>query len=240
MMLTRWFIHAPSANASHNLHGRMTNGGRVAGGLWMPEAAALSALRRNIDKKPHQIKSVLSSSGIRKEFLGGVAKDEAKLVKRFVSEHEDTSLKTRPKVSLYIHQLLLQSQYVNKTWPSGVGSAQISVMTISPRYDNRWHLRCALIVLGVLLLKLPRESWKDDMGGTSRWVTFWVATNSRSQGLTGHARAPNFQGMMRALSKGNNNVGENITQRTGTIQTRVSHVSILHSRTVPDTALSDG
>lgn len=65
----------------------------------MPEAAALSALRRNIDRRPQQIKAALSSAGIRKEFLGGVSKDEEKIIKRFVSEHADTSLKTRPKVS---------------------------------------------------------------------------------------------------------------------------------------------
>jgi hypothetical protein len=66
----------------------------------MPEAAALAALRRNIDKRPQHIKAILSAAGIRKEFLGGVAKDEGKVVKRFVDEHAETSLKTKPKVSL--------------------------------------------------------------------------------------------------------------------------------------------
>ncbi|KIW09353.1 hypothetical protein, variant 1 [Verruconis gallopava] len=72
-------------------------GSLVGGGLWMPEAAALTALRQDIDRRPERIKSVLSSAGIRKEFLGGVAKDEAKVVKRFVNEHAETSLKTKPK-----------------------------------------------------------------------------------------------------------------------------------------------
>jgi hypothetical protein len=76
-----------------------TNVNCVAGGLWMPEASALAALRQNIDKRPRQIKDVLSLPGIRKEYLGGVAKDEGKVVKRFLDEHKETSLKTKPKVS---------------------------------------------------------------------------------------------------------------------------------------------
>lgn len=65
----------------------------------MPEAAALAALRRSIDRRPQQIKAVLSSAGIRKEYLGGVSKDEGKVIKRFVDEHAESSLKTKPKVS---------------------------------------------------------------------------------------------------------------------------------------------
>lgn len=65
----------------------------------MPEASSLAKLRRSIDRRPHEIKAVLSSSGIRKEYLGGVAKDEGKVVKRFIAEHAETSLKTKPKVS---------------------------------------------------------------------------------------------------------------------------------------------
>ena len=65
----------------------------------MPEASALAALRRNIDRRPQQIKTALCSPGIRKEYLGGVSKDEGKIVKRFIDEHKETSLKTKPKVS---------------------------------------------------------------------------------------------------------------------------------------------
>jgi hypothetical protein len=45
------------------------------------------------------MKTVLCAASIRKEFLGGVAKNEAKVVKRFVDEHAESSLKTKPKVS---------------------------------------------------------------------------------------------------------------------------------------------
>lgn len=71
----------------------------TAGGLWAPEAPALAALRRNIDKRPEQIKALLCSRNIRKEYLGGVSKDEGNVVARFVGEHAQSSLKTRPKVS---------------------------------------------------------------------------------------------------------------------------------------------
>lgn len=64
----------------------------------MPEAHALARIRRNIDSHPQQIKSILAATGIRQEYLGGVSKDQAKVVKRFVDEHKETSLKTKPKV----------------------------------------------------------------------------------------------------------------------------------------------
>jgi hypothetical protein len=73
----------------------------------MPDAAALAALRRDIDRRPQRLKTVLSAGGIRKEFLGGVAKDEAKVVKRFVDEHTESSLKTKPKVSDFTLALAL-------------------------------------------------------------------------------------------------------------------------------------
>jgi hypothetical protein len=81
----------------------------------MPEAAALSALRRSIDRKPEQLKTVLSSAGIRKEFLGGVSKDRAKIVKKFVDEHKETSLKTRPKVSLRHHSFFVVPKDLRQT-----------------------------------------------------------------------------------------------------------------------------
>jgi hypothetical protein len=66
----------------------------------MPEAAALAALRRDIDRRPQRIKALLCDANIRKEFLGGVSKDEAKVGKRFVDEHAESNLKTKPKVSV--------------------------------------------------------------------------------------------------------------------------------------------
>ncbi|KAF1963181.1 hypothetical protein CC80DRAFT_487575 [Byssothecium circinans] len=71
----------------------------VGGGLWQPEASALSALRRNIDRKPHKIKSVLTNAGIRKAFFGGCAADEKKVVKAFVNQttNRSTALKKHPK-----------------------------------------------------------------------------------------------------------------------------------------------
>ena len=67
----------------------------------MPEADALALLRRDIDRKPHKIKRVLTDTGIRKAFLGGVADDEAKAVKAFTdqSSNRSNALKKHPKVS---------------------------------------------------------------------------------------------------------------------------------------------
>lgn len=71
----------------------------LGGGLWMPEAQALAAMRRDIDRKPHKIKRVLTDAGLRKHFFGGVADDERQGVKAFVEQNAENALKTRPKVS---------------------------------------------------------------------------------------------------------------------------------------------
>lgn len=73
----------------------------VAGGLWMPEANAVALLRRDIDRRPQRIKAVLKNAGIRKEFLEGVANDDAKVVKKFVAQSSQSALKTKPKVSSF-------------------------------------------------------------------------------------------------------------------------------------------
>lgn len=65
----------------------------------MPEANAVALLRRDIDRRPQRIKSALKNAGIRKEFLGGVPDNEAKVVKKFVAQSSQGALKTKPKVS---------------------------------------------------------------------------------------------------------------------------------------------
>lgn len=70
----------------------------VGGGLWMPEAAPLAKLRRDVDRKPHKIKQMLIDPGIRKEFLGGIGPDEKKAAKAFATQNADNALKTKPKV----------------------------------------------------------------------------------------------------------------------------------------------
>ncbi|KAF1966233.1 hypothetical protein BU23DRAFT_487302 [Bimuria novae-zelandiae CBS 107.79] len=71
----------------------------VGGGLWMPEASALNALRRDIDRKPHKIKRILTDANIRKAFFGGIANDETKAVKAFTNQSSNRSnaLKSHPK-----------------------------------------------------------------------------------------------------------------------------------------------
>lgn len=70
------------------------------GGFWQPDASTLAKLRRDIDRKPHKIKAVLTDSGIREAFLGGVKDDEKKAVKAFtsLSMNQSNALKRNPKV----------------------------------------------------------------------------------------------------------------------------------------------
>lgn len=75
--------------------------GNLGGGLWHPEAQPIAALRTDIDQRPHRLKDVLMDPKMRKEFLGGVPKNEEKTVNAFVSArmNADNALKTKPKVS---------------------------------------------------------------------------------------------------------------------------------------------
>ncbi|KAI4911071.1 hypothetical protein J4E90_007328 [Alternaria incomplexa] len=70
-----------------------------SGGFWQPDASTLAKLRRDIDRKPHKIKAVLTDSGIREAFLGGVKDDEKKAVKAFtsLSMNQSNALKRNPK-----------------------------------------------------------------------------------------------------------------------------------------------
>ncbi|KAF2017431.1 hypothetical protein BU24DRAFT_345166 [Aaosphaeria arxii CBS 175.79] len=74
-------------------------GSFVGGGLWQPEANALSLIRRDIDRKPHKIKRVLNNPGVRKAFFGGIGDGEKKAVEAFVnqSSNKETALKNHPK-----------------------------------------------------------------------------------------------------------------------------------------------
>lgn len=64
----------------------------------MPEASYLARLREDIDRHSQQLKSVLRSERIRREFLKGVSNDEKKVVTAFVSQNQESALKTKPKV----------------------------------------------------------------------------------------------------------------------------------------------
>jgi len=71
----------------------------LGGGLWMPEAQALVALRKDIDREPHKIKGLLLDAGLSRDFLGSVGKDEEAAVKAFCNQNAENALKTKPKVS---------------------------------------------------------------------------------------------------------------------------------------------
>ncbi|KAL8991623.1 MAG: hypothetical protein Q9169_007811 [Polycauliona sp. 2 TL-2023] len=73
------------------------SGSFIGGGLWCPEAAPLAAMRKDIDRKSYKLKTVLMDPAIRKEFLGGISKDDKKAVKAFVEQNKENALKTKPK-----------------------------------------------------------------------------------------------------------------------------------------------
>ncbi|KAL9045756.1 MAG: hypothetical protein Q9214_001255 [Letrouitia sp. 1 TL-2023] len=75
------------------------SGSFVGGGYWQPESQPLSLLRRDVDRKSHKLKSVLMEPAIRKEFFGGVANDEKKVVKALAAQNQENALKTKPKAS---------------------------------------------------------------------------------------------------------------------------------------------
>jgi len=69
----------------------------IGGGLWAPEASAVAALRQDIDKKPNNLKNVLLGDTIRKEFFGGIKKDEKLAVKAFTEHNKANALKSKPR-----------------------------------------------------------------------------------------------------------------------------------------------
>ncbi|KAI9665334.1 MAG: hypothetical protein M1831_001771 [Alyxoria varia] len=72
-------------------------GNIIAGGLYMPDSGQLAAIRDNIDRHPQQIKQVLQSPGLRKEFFGGIRADADKAVDAFIKHNKESALKTKPK-----------------------------------------------------------------------------------------------------------------------------------------------
>lgn len=71
----------------------------------MPEASNLALLRENIDQNSVRLKAVLREEGLRREFFKGIPDDERKAVKAFVSQNQESALKTKPKVGRYFHQI---------------------------------------------------------------------------------------------------------------------------------------
>lgn len=60
-------------------------------------------MRRDFDRRPQRIKAVLTEDGLRKEFLKGAPKNDAKAVKAFVAapSNAESALKTKPKVRYF-------------------------------------------------------------------------------------------------------------------------------------------
>lgn len=58
-------------------------------------------MRHAIDRRSRQFKDVLLDDKLRKEFLKGAPKNDAKAVKAFVASNSENALKTRPKVCFF-------------------------------------------------------------------------------------------------------------------------------------------
>ena len=55
----------------------------------MPEAAPLALMRASIDRKPKNIRRVLTDANLRKHLLGGAPSDEKKAIKAFCSQNAE-------------------------------------------------------------------------------------------------------------------------------------------------------
>lgn len=76
----------------------------------MPEAQPLALLRRDIARKPGNLRKVLTGPAIRKNIFDGVSSDEKKAVKAFANQNSENALKTAPKVSFTLATLYLGSR----------------------------------------------------------------------------------------------------------------------------------
>ncbi|KAL1636390.1 hypothetical protein SLS58_009809 [Diplodia intermedia] len=61
----------------------------------MPAADSLQKLRREIDRKPHKIKRVLTDVNLRREFFDGIPNDEKAAVRAFAKKNAESALKVR-------------------------------------------------------------------------------------------------------------------------------------------------
>lgn len=71
----------------------------------MPEAAALAAIRENINERPEDIKGVLMNSLVQEEFFPGTHGKEAQTIKAFAAGSAENALKTKPKVGNFLVSL---------------------------------------------------------------------------------------------------------------------------------------
>ncbi|KKZ65256.1 hypothetical protein EMCG_08906 [[Emmonsia] crescens] len=69
----------------------------VASGLWHPESDKLALLRQDIDQNSRRIKNVLNAADVRKEIFNGVPKTEKEAILAFISQNQESALKTKPK-----------------------------------------------------------------------------------------------------------------------------------------------
>ncbi|OAX79010.1 hypothetical protein ACJ72_06674 [Emergomyces africanus] len=69
----------------------------VGSGLWNPEASKLALLRQDIDQNSRRIRNVLNAVDVRNEIFNGVPKTEKEAILAFVSQNQQSALKTKPK-----------------------------------------------------------------------------------------------------------------------------------------------
>ncbi|KAF1812695.1 hypothetical protein P152DRAFT_458506 [Eremomyces bilateralis CBS 781.70] len=134
----------------------------VAGGLWMPEPGPLAALRRDVDRRPNRIKTVLRDARFRKEFLKGPPNDDKNIIKAFAAANTEGALKTKPKGYNNDHPdlelLRLRSYTVGKRIPDGDVNLDSMTELISSLVPFITYLNSVVMPDGV-----DEEEDSDDM-----------------------------------------------------------------------------
>ncbi|EEP79643.1 conserved hypothetical protein [Uncinocarpus reesii 1704] len=102
----------------------------VGSGLWMPDAARLRLLRDDVDNRSERIKRVLSHPEVRKEIFDGVPDEEKKIVKAFVSQNQETALKTKPKLHLERTRWPTASIYRHEEHQLGGGETVKAILNV--------------------------------------------------------------------------------------------------------------
>ena len=90
-------------------------------------------MRRDIDRKSHRLKGVLLDPAMRKEFLGGISKDDKKAVKTFVEQNKENALKTKPKVgSMKSLERCIGMETGRHLWPEKAANFRLGAISDAP------------------------------------------------------------------------------------------------------------
>lgn len=106
----------------------------------MPSADQIALLRRDIDRKPHRIKGVLTNARIRRRIFNNIPNDEKKAVDEFAEMNHHNALKTRPNVGVLFPWSNLASVHNAITDPFHHRCLFAIVVCCSPRFLFRKYV----------------------------------------------------------------------------------------------------